>query len=197
MAFRLGRIPTAVQSVALPYGITVEVRPLTTPLWHAAHASALRAVMALVEGEEVRDDLGIDRASIPDLTDQDAKEGFRQLLFAQALARAAIISWQGVLNADDGRPAPVTPAAINELMLVHSIAEAFVHGYTARIIKALEEGNASRPSPNGTSATGPHIAGPAGRKTRHAVEDAVPQTASAAPMSRKRHAPRKATRSGH
>ena len=146
MAFRLGTIPTAVDRVELPLGVTVKVRPITTPIWHQAQAFASRAIMALLEGEEIRDDLGIDHDAVPDLDDPDAKEGFRQLLFAQALARAAIISWEGVL-AEDGSPAPVTPAAINELMLVHAFAESFVIRYTARIIRALDEGNASRPSP--------------------------------------------------
>ena len=153
MAFRLGTIPRAVDTIDLPLGVRVSVRPITTPIWHQAQAFASRAVIGLLEGEEIRDDLGIDRDAMPDLTDPDAKEGFRQLLFAQALARAAILSWDGVL-AEDGTPAKVTSAAINELMLVHAFAESFVIRYTARIIRALEEGNASGPSPNGTSARG-------------------------------------------
>ena len=196
MAFRLGTIPTAVDKVELPLGVTLMVRPITTPIWHQAHAFASRAVLTLLEGEEVRDDLGIDRDAMPDLTDPDAKEGFRQLLFAQALARAAIVSWQGVL-AEDGGPAPVTPAAINELMLVHAFAESFVIRYTARIVRALEEGNASGPLPNGTSAKGPHTARLAAIRTQTVQKAGEASTDSIAPMSNTRRAPSKAQRSGH
>jgi hypothetical protein len=196
MAFRLGTIPRAVDRVELPLGVTLMVRPITTPIWHQAHAFASRAILAFIEGEEIRDDLGIDRESMPDLADPDAKEGFRQLLFAQALARAAILSWEGVL-AEDGSPAPATPAAINELMLVHAFAECFVIRYTARIIRALDEGNASGPLPNGTSAKGPNTAGRAATRTPTARKTAEASTADAAPMSNTRRAPSKAQRSGH
>lgn len=196
MAFRLGTIPKAVDTIDLPLGVTVKVRPITTPIWHQAQAFASRAVLALIEGDEIHDDLGIDRSAMPDLSDPDAKEGFRQLLFAQALARAAIISWEGVL-AKDGSPAPVTPAAINELMLVHAFAESFVVRYTARIIRALDEGNASGPSPNGTSATAPNIAKRAAISKPTAQRVAKALTDSTAPMSKTRRAPSKAARSGH
>lgn len=119
---------------------------------------------------------------MPDLTDLDAKEGFRQLLFAQALARAAIVSWEGVL-AEDGSSAEVTPAAINELMLIHAFAESFVIRYTARIIRALDEGNASGPSPNGTSATGRNTARCAATNKPTARKDGEASTANAVPMT--------------
>ena len=196
MAFRLGTIPRAVDTIDLPLGVKVIVRPISTPIWHQAQAFASRAVLAFIEGEEIRDDLGIDRDAMPDLADPDAKEGFRQLLFAQALARAAILSWQGVL-AEDGIPAEVTPAAVNELMLVHAFAEAFVIRYTARIIRALDEGNASGPSPNGTSAKGPNIAKRAETRTPNARRAGEVSTDSTAPMSKTRRAPSKAARSGH
>jgi hypothetical protein len=196
MAFRLGTIPKAVDTIDLPLGVKVTVRPITTPIWHQAQAFSSRAVLALLEGDEIRDDLGIDRDAMPDLTDPDAKEGFRQLLFAQALARAAILSWDGVLT-EDGTPAKVTPAAINELMLVHAFAESFVIRYTARIIRALDEGNASRPSPNGTSAKGRNTAKRAVTTTPTARKAGEASTADAVPMSRMRCKPNKAARSGH
>jgi hypothetical protein len=196
MAFRLGTIPKAVDAIDLPFGVKVTVRPITTPIWHQAQAFASRAILALIEGEEIRDDLGINRDCVPDLDDPDAKEGFRQLLFAQALARAAIMSWNGVL-AEDGTPAKVTPAAINELMLVHAFAEAFIIRYTARIIRGLDEGNASGPSPNGTSAMGPNTAKRAATSNLTARKAGEASTVSAVPMSNTRPAPSKAQRSGH
>ncbi|MFO0992559.1 MAG: hypothetical protein U1E67_11590 [Hyphomicrobiales bacterium] len=196
MAFRLGTIPKAVDTIDLPLGVKVSVRPITTPIWHQAQAFASRAILAFIEGEEIRDDLGIDRDAVPDLDDPDAKEGFRQLLFTQSLARAAIISWEGVL-AEEGSPAPVTPAAINELMLVHAFAEAFVIRYTARIIRALDEGNASGPSSNGTSATGHNTAKRVATSKPTARKAGAASMAGAAPMSRMRPSPNKATQSGH
>jgi hypothetical protein len=196
MAFRLGTIPNAVDTIDLPLGVKVNVRPITTPIWHQAQAFASRAVLAFIEGEEVRDDLGIDRDTMPDLTDSDAKEGYRQLLFAQALARAAIISWHGIL-AEDGTPAEVTPAAINELMLVHAFAESFVIRYTARIIRALEEGNASGPSLNGTSAKGPNTVKAAATSKAIARKAGEASTTNAAPTSNARPLRNKAMPSGH
>jgi hypothetical protein len=196
MAFRLGTIPKAVDTIDLPLDVKVTVRPISTPIWHQAQAFASRAVLAFIEGEEIRDDLGIDRDAMPDLTNPDAKEGFRQLLFAQALARAAILSWEGVL-AEDGSPAEVTAAAINELMLVHAFAESFVVRYTARIIIALDEGNACGPSPHGTLAKGPNIAGGAETTTPTARKAGEDSAANAVPMSKTRPSRNKAQRSGH
>lgn len=176
MTFHLGRERHKLEKVELPGGVVCMCRPCTTPVWEAAMAHARRTVAELVAGEEVMEDLGLDTELLPDLTDPDAQEGFRRLLFVQALARYAIKSWTGVVQPagkdesgkDTWTPAPVSPAAIAEMMTIHRMAEEFIGRYAAKLLERYSEGNASRPSPNGTSAEGLNIAKGARRSRRPA-----------------------------
>lgn len=160
MAFRIGSMPQGNMTLELPHGVTVAVRPLTTAVWQAARYAEAKAITDLRHGEAVLDELGIDTAMLPDLTNDAALVGLGHLLRVQALARAAIVSWAGVLG-EDGLPVPVSPEAVNALMLYHDMSEAFAEQYEARMIAILSEGNASGPSPNGISAEGPNTAGAA------------------------------------
>ncbi|WP_245644363.1 hypothetical protein [Magnetospirillum moscoviense] len=102
--------------------------------------------------------------------------GFSQLLFAQALARTAILDWEGVLEAE-GAPAAVSDTHVADLMLIQGVAEAFVGLYTAPHEAVLAEGNASRPAADGTSAAGRDIAASATTTVPPApVTEAAPPT---------------------
>jgi len=153
--------------IELAHGVRVRVRPLTTAMYEAARAKALRRVRELVDERRLIEEAGGRVEGLPDLADPDQAAGFSQFMFAQGLAQAAVFEWQGVLAAD-GAPAPVTDETVAELMMVHRLAEEFVVRYTATHERLIHEGNACGPSPSGTSATGPATAGRAARKARRA-----------------------------
>ncbi len=112
----------------LGHGVRVQLRPLTTALMVAARNDP--TVQAL--GENAGDEESA-------------------LAFAKALARIAIIDWEGVGNAD-GNPIPISPEAIDALLDLWPLFEAFQTGYVARGLLLEQEKNASSPSPTGSSA---------------------------------------------
>ena len=151
-------LPKGPYEIPLPYGVTVTVRPLKTEVYEAARARMARIVADLKTRQEeaARDGLKLELGFDP--TDRDALNGYSQALFTKALAQAGILSWKG--KPVDG--VPVTPEDVAELMDVPAIAEAFIVAYTRPIAALAEEGNASAPAPNGTTAGAPTTADGAG-----------------------------------
>ena len=137
--------------LALPHGVRVKLRPLTTAIYESALAKARRSVADILKHKADLEDIGGTVDGVPDLSDPDAAAGFSQLVFAQALAVAAITGWEGVYLGDRITAAPLTPEHVSNLMLMHTMAEAFVVQYTRTHEALISEGNASRPSPHGTS----------------------------------------------
>jgi hypothetical protein len=159
---RLG-LPREPYWIDLPGGVRLQVRPLTTAVMAAAQARAQQAVADLVEQVRTRREAGLPLDGLPDLEDEAERAGLAQLLLVKALARHAILAWEGVLAAAGEMPAPVTPETVGDLMEgFWIVADAFLRQYTAPIDALLAEGNASRPSPPGTSAAGAATAASAG-----------------------------------
>jgi hypothetical protein len=144
-------MPREPYSMKLPNGVGVKVKPLTTAIYEAAHVKARRAVLEILQNKKDIEDVGGTVEGLPNLEDPDEAQGYSQLIFAQALAESAIISWDGVLMPDRQTPAPVTTETVRDLMMVHAMAEAFVISYTATHERMISEGNASGLSLNGTS----------------------------------------------
>lgn len=155
----------------LPHGVRVLVRPLTTAIYEAARAKGARLAGDVVSEHAEIVMAGGAVEGLPDLEDEDAMAGLSQFLFVQALAVAAIIRWEGVLD-EAGNPVEVTAKAVRDLMWFHRVAEGFVSAYTRPHAEAVAEGNASRPSPNGTSAAGRTIAEGAASKDSPAPVEA-------------------------
>ncbi len=128
----------------LGHGVRVKLRPLTTALMVAARNDP--ALQALGK----------------DTSDEESA-----LAFARALARVAIVDWEGVGDAD-GNPIPVSPEAIEALLDLWPLFEAFQTGYVAKGLLLEQEKNASSPSPNGSSAGAADTA----RAARASVETA-------------------------
>lgn len=143
--------------IDLPHGVRVFVRPLTTAIYEAAQAKGARLVAEILREHSEISLAGGTVEGLPDLEDRDAVAGLSQFLFAQALAMSAIIRWEGVLGEED-EPIEVSPDAVASLMKFHRMAEEFVVAYTRTHVEAIAEGNASRPSPSGTSAAGRNTA---------------------------------------
>lgn len=102
-------------------------------------------------------------AAVQDL-DPEASNDERAAIFAASLARRAVIDWDGVGDAE-GNVLPVSPEAIDALLSLWPIFEAFNLHYVSRGMLLDAEKNGSAPSPTGTSAgvtaTARHVKGSA------------------------------------
>ena len=129
------------QWLDLGHGVRLQLLPLTTALMVATRSDC--AVHAL---------------------DAEASNDGRAAIFAAALARRAIVDWEGVGDAD-GNVLPVTPEGIDALLSLWPIFEAFNLLYVSRGMLLDAEKNGSAPSPTGTSAGATATARPARHTT--------------------------------
>jgi hypothetical protein len=125
-------------------GVRVQLRPLTTALMVATRGDP--AVEALPVG---------------------ASDEERAVAFARALARRAVLAWEGVGDADGNAIEP-GPEAIDALLDIWPVFEAFQLAYVSKGLLLEQEKNASAPSPNGSSAGASATATPAKRRARTA-----------------------------
>jgi hypothetical protein len=96
--------------LALPYGLTVTVKPLTTAGMAATQAAARRAVDAIERQARERTEAGLTLDGLPDLSADAERDGFYQAQLIRELAVRHITSWSGVEL--EGGPAPPTPQNI-------------------------------------------------------------------------------------
>jgi len=120
----------------LGHGVRLHLQPLTTAMMVASRNDP--AVAALNE---------------------DATDEASALVFAKALARNAVLDWEGVGD-DDGNTISVSPEGIDALLDVWPLFEAFQTKYVAKGLVLDAEKNASAPLPTGSSAGATDIAKP-------------------------------------
>jgi hypothetical protein len=118
-------------------GVRVKLRPLTTALMVAARGDP----------------------AVADLSEGAATEEVA-LAMAKALARRAILEWEGIGDAD-GNPIAPSPEAIDALLDLWPVFEAFQTLYVAKGLLLDAEKNASAPLPTGPSAGATATAQPA------------------------------------
>ena len=128
----------------LGHGVRLQLLPLTTALMVATRSDP--AVQALAA---------------------DASNDTRAATFAAALARRAIVNWEGVGNAA-GNVLPVTPEGVDAPLSLWPIFEAFNLLYVSRGMLLDAEKNGSAPLPTGTSAGATVTARPVKRSVRTA-----------------------------
>jgi len=121
----------------LDHGVRIRLLPLTTALMVAA-----------------RNDPAIAGLS------ENASDEESALVFAKALARLAIVDWEGVGN-ENGDPVTVSPEGIDALLDVWPLFEAFQTEYVAGGLLLDAEKNVSSPLPSGPSAGATGTARPA------------------------------------
>ena len=102
--------------------------------------------------------------------DADASNDSRAAVFAGALARRAVVDWEGVGNVD-GDPLNVTPEGIDALLSLWPIFEAFNLQYVSRGMLLDAEKNGFAPLPTGTSAGATATARPVKRNAKTAPPD--------------------------
>ena len=132
---RLNLSNTSEWLMLLP-GLRLKVAPLTTALMVAARADpALAALPETATTEEMA------------------------LAMAKAVARLALLDWEGVGD-EQGEPLPLSPAGVDALLEVWPVFEAFQSQYVARGLMLDAEKNVSAPSPTGPTAGATAIAQP-------------------------------------
>ena len=169
--------------VELLEDVRVKNRPVTRIEQSAARAWAQRTKAGVNGSEDTITSLGGEVSGLPDMEDPDVEQASEDLLYAQGLARRIILEWEGVLD-KDGKPAKVTPEAIDEFILLPYIGELYMTKVQQRVFEMFEEGNESGPEPNGTSATARDTAGDVEKQTPHAAEGNEEKEASTAPTSK-------------
>ncbi len=125
--------------------IRVRVKPLTSALMSAAQNYVIREATRLRESNNLPEDESI-------------KIGLSESLLIKALARNAILEWEGVLTADGTKIAQVTDENVSELMDIWFIAQDFWKNYLQPLSLLEQEGKSSELSPSGTLAGALNIA---------------------------------------
>jgi hypothetical protein len=126
--------------IALPYGLTVRVKPLTTAGMAAAQAGARRLVEAIERQARERREAGLALEGLPDLSAEGERDGFYQAQLIRELAVRHIASWMGVEFG--GGPAPPTPENIAAVMELYPVGERFFQEFTRRqvLLNAAKNG---------------------------------------------------------
>lgn len=90
----------------------------------------------------------------------EASDEERALVFAKAIARIAILDWEGVGDVD-GHTIPVSPEGIDALLDIYPVFEAFQLRYVSKGLLMDAEKNVSAPLLSGSSAGARATAQPA------------------------------------
>ena len=169
--------------IALPYGLSVTVKPLTTAGMAAAQAAARRSVEAIERQVRERTEAGLSQDGLPDLSAEGERDGFYQARLIRELAVRHIINWTGVEL--EGGPAPPTPENIAAVMGLYPVGERFFQEFTLRQVLLNAAKNAFGPSAAGTSsrAEGPSTAEPAAMTASPAPKARLEATAGSAPTA--------------
>jgi len=141
-------------------GVRVQLRPLTTALMVATRSDP--AVEAVPDEATDADPAEVTEAGPAVISDEE-----RAMVFAKALARRAVLAWDGIGDAD-GNPIDPRPEAIDALLDIWPIFEAFQLAYVSKGLLLEQEKNASALSPNGPSAGATDTAKPARKPARTA-----------------------------
>jgi hypothetical protein len=120
--------------IALPYGLTVTVKPLTTAGMAAAQAAARRAVEAIERQIRERAEAGLPPDGLPDLSAEGERDGFYQAQLIRELAVRHTTSWNGVEL--EGGPAPLTSENVAAVMELYPVGERFFQEFTLRQVTA-------------------------------------------------------------
>jgi hypothetical protein len=118
--------------IALPYGLSVTVKPLTTAGMATAQAAARRAVEAIERQAKERTDAGLQLDGLPDLSAEGERDGFYQAQLIRELAARHITDWSGVEL--EGGAAPPTPENIAAVMELYPVGDRFFQELALRQI---------------------------------------------------------------
>jgi hypothetical protein len=169
--------------IALPYGLMVTVRPLTTAGVAAAQVVARRAVETIERQARERTQAGLALDGLPDLSTDGERDGFYQVQLIRELAVRHITTWTGVEL--DGGPAPPTPGNIAAAMELYPVGERFFQEFTLRqvLLNAAKNGCGLSAAGIPSRVEGPNTAEPAATTTCPVPEARPEPTAGSAPIA--------------
>jgi hypothetical protein len=169
--------------IALPYGVAVTVKPLSTAGMATAQAAARRSVEAIERQARERRDAGLPLDGLPDLSGEGERDGFYQAQLIRELAVRHVTSWTGVELG--GGPAPPTPANIAAVMELYPVGERFFQEFTLRqvLLNAAKNGSGLSAAGTFSRAEGPNTADPAATTACPAPEASREPTGASAPIA--------------
>src|ERR671919_10366 len=169
--------------IALPYGLSVTVKPLTTAGMAAAQAAARRAVEAMERQARERTDAGLPTDGLPDLSADGERDGFYQAQLIRELAVRHVTSWTGVDLG--GGPAPPTPENVAAVMELYPVGERFFQEFTLRqvLLNAAKNGSGSSAAGTSSRVEGPSTAAHAATAASPAPKASPEPTGASAPTA--------------
>ncbi len=151
------KIQTDPYWLELGYGVKVKVKPCTSTVFYEAKAYMNSKLAELAKEYKANKDAGLDVSE--DIENPVKREALADKFLLVGLGVAGILEWDGVMEADEDKPAPLTESKIDELFSnFWAVAENFRHQYCGLQEILAAEKNASTPEPNGTLETGETIA---------------------------------------
>lgn len=139
--------------IDLGYGVKVKVRPCTSTVFYEAKAYMNIKLAELAKVYQTNKAAGV--ANELDIENPVKREAIADKYLLIGLGIAGIIEWNGVLEADEDKLAPLTEAKIDELFSnFWAVAENFRHQYCGLQEMLEAEKNVSTPELSGTSETG-------------------------------------------
>lgn len=151
------KIQTDPYWLELGYGVKIKVKPCTSAVFYEAKAYMNSKLAELAKEYKANKDAGLDVSE--DIENPVKREALADKFLLVGLGVAGILEWDGVMEADEDKPAPLTESKIDELFSnFWAVAENFRHQYCGLQEILAAEKNASTPEPNGTLETGVAIA---------------------------------------
>ncbi|MDY4842006.1 MAG: hypothetical protein SO314_06555 [Alphaproteobacteria bacterium] len=151
------KIQTDPYWLELGYGVKIKVKPCTSAVFYEAKAYMNSKLAELAKEYKANKDAGLDVSE--DIENPVKREALADKFLLVGLGVAGILEWDGVMEADEDKPAPLTESKIDELFSnFWAVAENFRHQYCGLQEILAAEKNASTPEPNGTLETGETIA---------------------------------------
>ncbi len=137
------------------YGVKIKVKPCTSNVFYQAKAYMNDKISQAVKQYKEAKEVGADVSDFLDLNNPKIREAFADEHLTIGMALAGILEWDGVLEAESDKMAPVCEQKIEELFSnFWLIAENFRNQYCG-VREILEaEKNGLTPDVNGISAKG-------------------------------------------
>ncbi|WP_019223971.1 hypothetical protein [Bartonella rattaustraliani] len=124
-------LPTEPYWLDVGFDVRIKVRPCTSAIFYQARAFMNQKLQSLGEAYRAQKDVGVAQSDLPNLEESNVREALAEQYLTLGLARAGIIEWEGICEADSDVPASVTSQKIEELFAAYwVIAETFRQQYT-------------------------------------------------------------------
>ena len=139
----------------LGYGVKVKVKPCTSAVFYEAKAYMNSKLAELAKTYKANKEAGTEDGTAESIENPVKREALADRFLLIGLGIAGILEWDGVMEADENKSAPLTENKIDELFSnFWAMAENFRSQYCG-LREVLEaEKNVSTPAPNGISVMG-------------------------------------------